>query len=119
LKTYVSEIDQTGWLVNGALAPAGGTTMASGQTVSVEFTPPSGDLTDDNYFLVIDYYNGTNFYNITKSPTIAISSVSEYSCGEYTNVPIVKDIAIQLEIEEFTEEFGGKTRSRRTYNFNV
>jgi hypothetical protein len=119
VKTYYSGLDATGWTVNGVNITMAGIAITSGQTVSVEFAPTQGDLTEDDYFLVIDYFDGSEFQNITKSPTIAITSDSEYACGEYTNVPIVKDIAIQIELEEFTEEFGGRERTRRTIKFNI
>ena len=91
-----------------------GKTIASGHTAVVHFVPPVGDLTEDTYFLDIDYYENGDFTNITKSPTIVITSESEYSCGEYVNVPIFKDLAVQIEIDEFDEKFGSHIRTRRT-----
>ena len=119
VKTYFSGHDVGGWTINGLNLSSGGANVTHGQSVDVGFKPNNGDLTDDTYFLVIDYYDGTIFHNITKSPTIVIKSTSKYTCSEYTNVPIIRDVAIQIELEDFTESFGSKDRTRRTVQFNI
>ncbi len=117
IATFYSGIDQSGWKVNEVPIPSLGYAIAAGDTVAVEFTPESGSLTDDEYFLVLDFFDGSEFININKSTTIEVRSDFDYSCGEYTNVPIIKDLAIEVELEEFTEQFGSRERTRRTIRF--
>jgi hypothetical protein len=71
------------------------------------------------YYLSIDVYDDGAFRNITNSRFIRVSPSISFSCGEYTDVPVLKNIAIMFDIEEFEESFGSRKRLRRTHTLNI
>jgi hypothetical protein len=119
VKTYSSSVDPTGWTVNGSFITTSGSSIAAGHAVQVEFAPPEGDLPTGDYYLTLDYFDGSNFHNITQSPSITMNLEITYSCGEYSNVPIFKDLAITLQLADYTEQFGSESKTRRTITFNL
>lgn len=118
-KTYYSGIDQTGWTVNGSNIPSVGSTLSVGSHSTVEFNPQDASLDGGTWYLVIDYFLSTTFTNVSNSYSIRMSPSSQYSCGEYTNVPVVKDICLMFELDDYTQTFGSQTKTKRTIQLNL
>jgi hypothetical protein len=117
--TFYSGNDQSGWIVDNSILGGGGANITTGDTVSVEFTPDLATATAQVYFLVVDAFDGDDFINVSRSFYLRVSPDSTYSCGEYFDVPVVKNMVIMFEIEEYEETFGSRKRLRRTVPMNI
>jgi ligand-binding sensor domain-containing protein len=101
VKTYSSTSSVVGWTVDDASLPGVGTLVTSGQTVSIGLLPDVSDLeTDKVYYLTVDSFDGTTFESVSKSWTFRVNPVSSESCGEYSDVPVLKNFVIMFELED-------------------
>jgi hypothetical protein len=117
VKNFYSGLDQSGWTVNGGSIGSGGVHITSGTTVSVGFTPDLSDLDSrKTYYLIVDYISAGDFINISNSYTMRFTEITDFDCSEYMDVPVVKDVGILVDLEEYEDEFGKK---RRTFLFKV
>lgn len=70
--TFFSGNDQYGWEVDNIRMPSIGTSLASGSSVSVRFTPNELVVLDELFYLTIEVYDGTSW--------TVIDNTSSYSC---------------------------------------
>ena len=92
--------DITGWSVNGSAMSISGSTISPGGSVEVSYVPDSSLFTPlTTYYLIIDAFDGTEFIPGSFSYTFQSRDVTslEY-CGPYTDVPIVKNFALMVEL---------------------
>lgn len=101
LKTQFSGSSNAGWTVNSSILPQAGTTMINSATVAIGFLPDISDLTYNTiYYLVLDAYDGTSYTNISQNWTFRSTPISSEYCGEYSDVPILKNFAIMFELND-------------------
>jgi hypothetical protein len=100
VQTYFSNLDNTGWTQNDAIIPTAGVFIMGTDSKTIKFLPDVSMLSYDSiYYLVIDAYNGINYTAISKMWTFRIQPLSSEYCGEYMDVPILKNFAIMFELE--------------------
>jgi hypothetical protein len=116
VRSFYSGLDQSGWTVNGANINISGYTVAHGNSVGVEFTPNGLDA--GIYYLAVDSMSAGEFSNVSNSYFIRITNQISTSCGEYSNVPIVKDLVAMFNIDDFLEKFGTSEKLSRTVLLN-
>lgn len=116
VQTFYSGLDQSGWTVNGANIGVSGFPVTSGNDVTVGFLAEGLDA--GVYYLAVDAFNGSEFETVSNSYYIRITDSDETYCGEYMNVPIVKDLVAMIEIDDFLEKFGTSEKLRRTVLLN-
>ncbi|MFW6016585.1 MAG: hypothetical protein ACOCRK_09110, partial [bacterium] len=75
--------------------------MGSGEEISVSYkTNPDDFQYGDVYYLTISAFDGNDYNIISNEYTFKISDIdSEIYCGEYNNVPVIKNFGIMLELE--------------------
>jgi len=99
--TAFSGNDTSNWFVGSSPISVYGALVEAGETVNVTFTP-SLSYIDPNktYYLSVDIYDGTKFENNSNSFTFKANEVSsQIYCGDYADVPVVKNFAIMFELE--------------------
>jgi hypothetical protein len=109
LKSYYSGLDSTDWLVNGTPIPFGGAQIPQGETVVLQYTPDSSSLTaETTYYLSIDYIDlsQTEFTLISAANQMRFTQPTDFVCSEYVNVPVVRDIGIMFDLDDYTDAFG-------------
>lgn len=115
VETFFSNTDQTNWIVDDTNIMSGGHEILSGETAIVNFIPTGLDA--GIYYLSISAFN-EEFELISNAYYIRITSNEDAVCGEYSNVPIVKDPVIMFELDDFVEKFGTLEKTRRTIMLN-
>ena len=101
VQTFFSGSSTVGWTVGVSNITEPGVVVANGQMVDISFLPDVSSLTiGQTYYLVIDSYDGTSFKPISKAWTFKTTPLSTGSCGEYTNVPVLKNFAIMFELQD-------------------
>ena len=76
--------------------------MLSDETVSMVYRPdPSDFVAGAIYYLVIEAHDGDNYIFASNSYTFQTRDVqsTEY-CGGYSDVPIVKNFGIMVELDD-------------------
>lgn len=116
--SFFTALDQTGWLADGSAFPSGGVNIVGGETSTIKFTPSIND-NDPIRYIDVEVYDGNSFTLIDGQSHVFIRPTSNIGCGPYEDVPVLKNLAIQFELEEFEETFGSRKRSRRTVQLNI
>jgi hypothetical protein len=100
--TRFSSNDRSGWSVDNEDIDEEGVSVEDGETVSVAFTPDitESDLEADMiYHLTIDAYDGSEFILASNSYTFQATDPSLLIyCGEYMDVPVVKNFGLMFEL---------------------
>lgn len=99
--TVFSGNDRTGWMVDDYLIPEDGALVAPAQTVNVVYRPDPDDFDSASiYYLTIEAHDGEDYVFATNFYTFQTRDVqSKESCGEYEDVPIVKNFGIMFELD--------------------
>jgi hypothetical protein len=100
--TVYSGNDVSGWLVDNVQIPTGGISIGSGGSVAVIYRVDESDLESNKiYYLTIEAHDGTQYVPISESYTFRVNdNDSSIYCGEYEDVPIVKNFAIMVELQD-------------------
>lgn len=102
-KTIFSGNDKTGWTVGGAEIPDDGVVLSPGEETNIIYRPNLEDFdTGDIYYISIETWekDSTEFSLVSNSYTYQSNDASSLVyCGGYTDVPIVKNFGIMLELE--------------------
>ena len=119
--TYYSGLDATGWEADEIGFSELGQLITTGETQTITFTPPTNDLAAGIYYMTVSYFrmSGSSFEKVSNSYWIRIPETTDFSCGEYSDVPVVKNIALLFELEDYVEKFGSRERVRRTIQLNL
>ena len=100
--TQFSGNNRSGWFVDDIVIPEDGANVVPGQTVNVVYRPDADDF-DSNviYYLTIEAHDGSDYVFETNAYTFQLRDVSstEY-CGGYSDVPIVKNFGIMVELND-------------------
>lgn len=99
--TIFSGNDRSGWFVDDNQMSKDGVTVDSGKTINVLYRPNLEQFIEGKtYYLIIEAHDGINYVFATYSYTFQARDIQslEY-CGGYTDVPIVKNFGIMLELE--------------------
>ncbi len=103
-KTVFSQNDRTGWFIDDVAISESGVIMNPGETVNVVYRPDLEDFeTATNYYLSIDAWeNNQSAYVFSNSSYTfqARDATSLIYCGGYSDVPVVKNFGIMLELED-------------------
>lgn len=103
-KTVFSQNDRTGWFVDDVAISESGVTMNPGETVNIVYRPNLEDYeTGTNYYLGIDAWEGSQAEYVFSNSSYtfqARDATSLIYCGGYTDVPVVKNFGIMLELED-------------------
>jgi hypothetical protein len=116
IDTYFTHSTKLNWELDNKQMP-NTVLLKAGTTHSITYTPT--DLLDNNYYISIDYYYNGSFINISQSGILAVDMPSLATCGEYGDVPIVRDIAMQFQLKQFVETFGGIQTNKSTIQLNL
>jgi hypothetical protein len=101
-KTVFSGNDRTGWFVDDTQILESGVNIAPGETVNVVYRSTVTDFEAGKiYYLTIDAHDGSTYVFSSNFYTFQVQDVAsiEY-CGEYMDVPIVKNFGIMIELNE-------------------
>jgi hypothetical protein len=101
-KTIFSGNDETGWFVDDVQMPSSGAAVNPGETVRILYRADPSDFESDKiYYLTIKAHNGLDYVFEVSSYTFQVKDVvsTEY-CGGYSDVPIVKNFGIMIELNE-------------------
>lgn len=102
LTTAYSGNDTNGWFDSvGNIFPVGGISLNSGAGTEVTYRP---DLSlfepRTTYYLSIDAFDGSTFVNTSNSYTFRARDIdTSIYCGEYVDVPVVKNFSLIFELE--------------------
>jgi hypothetical protein len=101
VQTFFSGSNTVGWTADFSNIVEPGLVITNGQTVGIKFLPDVSALTvGKTYYLSVDSFDGTSFSKISKSWTFKTRPLSSGSCGEYTNVPVLKNFVIMFELAD-------------------
>jgi len=100
-KTVFSGNDTGGWTVGDDAIPATGLGVGASETNTITFSPTLSDFeTAVTYYLSIDVFDGSIFTNNSNSFTFRARDIdTSIYCGEYIDVPVVKNFDIMFELE--------------------
>ena len=99
--TVFSGNDTTGWKVGGSAISEDGALVPAGEKVNIVYSPdPDSFDVGSIYYLSIEAHDGSDYVLASNSYTFLIRDVQslEY-CGGYSDVPIVKNFGIMLELD--------------------
>jgi len=103
-KTVFSQNDQSGWFADNVAFPYTGLPLVSGETSNIVYRPELEEFESGvNYYLSIDAWeNGQSQYVYSNnSYTFQARDVTSLIyCGGYSDVPVVKNFGIMLELED-------------------
>tara|TARA_B100001778_G_scaffold334404_1_gene345633 strand:+ start:45152 stop:53575 length:8424 start_codon:yes stop_codon:yes gene_type:complete len=102
LNTAYSGNDSTGWFVGtGGALPSDGLTIPAGGIRDLTYRPDLSIFEPrTTYYLSIDAFDGTEFVNASNSFTFRARDIdTSIYCGEYVDVPVVKNFSVMLELE--------------------
>lgn len=99
--TAYSGNDILAWQVDDSSIDVDGAIIPKGMTRNISYTPDSSSFVrGTTYYLSIDAFDGVKFTTHSNSFTFRIQNVdSEIYCGPYTNVPVLKNMALMFELE--------------------
>ncbi|GAF69183.1 unnamed protein product, partial [marine sediment metagenome] len=100
--TAFSGNDRSGWTVNNNEIPENGVALDANEKVNVIYRPNLELFNIDTiYYLTIDTHNSASFVFASSSYTFQINDLRslEY-CGEYMDVPIVKNFGTIFELND-------------------
>lgn len=99
--TAFSGNDVQNWYLDGGIFNVYGAELQTDETVSLIYLPTALNLQANIvYYISIDAYDGTEFLNNNNTFTYKANNVaSTVSCGDLTNVPVVKNFALMFELE--------------------
>ena len=99
--TVFSGNDRSGWFINDTQITDDGALVSPGNTVNIMYSPDVSSFSVGSiYYLTIDAHDGDNYVFSTSAYTFQIKDVlSEEYCGEYLDVPIVKNFGIMIELD--------------------
>ncbi|MFA5758836.1 MAG: hypothetical protein WC942_05720, partial [Clostridia bacterium] len=100
--TIFSGNNISGWEADGLSIPEEGVSAIAGNSINIIYTPELESFeANKNYYLTIDAWDGTSFTLLSNSYTFQARDVSTLIyCGEYYDVPIVKNFGVMLELED-------------------
>ena len=100
--TIFSGNNISGWEADSLSIPEEGVSVSAGNSINVIYAPELESFeANTNYYLTIDAWDGTNFILLSNSYTFQARDVSTLIyCGEYYDVPIVKNFGVMLELED-------------------
>jgi hypothetical protein len=103
-KTVFSQNDRTGWFVDDVNISESGVSMSPSETVNIVYRPDLEDfVTGTNYYLSIDAWENNQGEYVFSSNSYtfqARDATSLIYCGGYSDVPVVKNFGIMLELED-------------------
>jgi len=99
--TAYSGNNKEGWVANDSEIPDDGVTINSGNSANVLYTPDLEDFeTQTTYYLIIDAWDGADFVFASNSYTFQARDITSLVyCGEYSDVPIVKNFGLMFELD--------------------
>ena len=100
--TVYSGNNLSGWSVNGSSFPEGGVLISSNDSKNVVYNADNSLFESSIiYYLTIDAFNGSEFIFASNSYTFQVRDVTSLVyCGEYSDVPIVKNFGLMFELED-------------------
>ena len=101
--TEFSGNNRSGWFVDNVQIPEDGVSVSPGESVNVVYRPDVNDFdTNKIYYLTIEAHDGSSYVFEENSYTFQLRDVqSTESCGGYfEDVPIVKNFAVMIELED-------------------
>lgn len=100
--TAFSGNDTNGWEINGDIIPPDGYPISGATTVSVIFQPDLSNFNENTiYYLSIDAFDGSQFIMNSNSFTFKAKNIaSGIYCGEYSDVPVVKNFGVIFELDD-------------------
>lgn len=102
VSTAYSGNNSTGWFVDGGYSiEESGVNISSGSIVNIVYRPDLSVFQPrTTYYISIDAFDGNNFVNTSNSFTFRARDIdTSIYCGEYVDVPVVKNFSIMLELE--------------------
>ena len=98
--TAYSGNDISGWSVDGSSISTSGVSVSKYSSVEVVYRPDLDNFEDGKlYYLSISAYDGIQFTSISDSYTFKARDISSLIyCGEYVDIPVVKNFALMIEI---------------------
>jgi len=102
LTTGYSGNDSTGWFTGtGGSLPSSGVSISSGETKNIIYRPDlSAFEPRTTYHISIDAFDGQDFVNTSNSFTFRARDIdTSIYCGEYVDVPVVKNFSVMFELE--------------------
>jgi len=99
--TVYSGNDLSGWSVDGSSIPEGGVSINSNNSKNIVYDADISLFEPSViYYLIIDAFDGSEFISASNSYTFQIRDITSLVyCGEYSDVPIVKNFGLMFELE--------------------
>lgn len=99
--TVYSGNDRTGWFADGSSISETGVNISSGDSSNILYRPDLTDFTSGTiYYMTIDAFDGSNFGSADDSYSFQARGFTDLVyCGEYYDVPVVKNFGILFELE--------------------
>lgn len=99
--TAFSGNDISGWFIDANNINVYGVSVEPAQSVSVTYTPSLSNIDPSKtYYLTIDAFDGSVFESTSDAYTFRANDLSNLIyCGDYANVPVLKNFAIMFELE--------------------
>jgi hypothetical protein len=100
--TVFSGNDISGWLVDNVQISTDGVSIGSGGSVSVIYRVDETEFEANQiYYLNIEAHDGDQYVPISDSYTFRVNDTdSSIYCGEYEDVPVVKNFAVMVELQD-------------------
>jgi len=99
-RVVYSGTDNTGWTADDATLATTGVTIPAGGHSHIKYAPDLLDFTaQTTYFLSISAWDGSQWVDVSDGYTFQVRDIeSVIYCGDYYDVPIVKNFAIMFEL---------------------
>lgn len=99
--TKFSGNDKTGWVADDNLIPDDGVDLPVSKKTNIIYRPDLTEFEPTNiYYLTIDAYDGSDYILLSNSFTFKARDITSLSyCGEYIDVPMVKNFGLMFELD--------------------
>lgn len=100
--TKYSGEDQENWVIDDVDSiPVGGYSVAPDESITVTYYPESSWFIPGKvYYVIIDAFDGSSF--VSESFGYTFSSSGDSNCDQYANLPVVKNVSILFELENYS-----------------
>lgn len=102
LSTSYSGNNSTGWFADDGTSISGdGLLILQGETINIIYRPDLSIFEPrTTYYISVDAFDGNQFVNTSNSFTFRARDIdTSIYCGEYVDVPVVKNFSVMLELE--------------------
>ena len=101
-KTVFSGNDLAGWFVDDVNMAVGGVPIAHSISEKITYRPDLSDFEANSiYYLTIHAYDGSSYILLSNSYTFKARDIQSLAyCGGYMDVPIVKNFAVMVELND-------------------